>query len=698
MARSYPIQNSFNAGELSPRLVGRTDIEKYTAGAQTIKNLIVQAQGGLFHRSGTRFVQEVKDSSNKTRLVPFIVSTVQAYILEFSNNLIRFYKDEGVITSGGNPVELVTTYTTAEIPELMFSQTVDSLYICHVDHAFAKLTRTSDINWTLADVDFQDGPYIAKNLTTTTLTPSAVGPGAGITITASSTDGINDGVGFESTDEGRLIRLLHSGPPDAVGWAVITSRNSDVEVTVDVQRAFGGVGGTDEWWLGAFGDATYTGHPRAIAFHEQRMWLAANPGAAQTIYGSVISEFETFSPTDIDGSVLDDSGMSYTIAAEQANTINWMDSGRTLILGTSRGIWPVQATTTLEPITPTNIQIKRSDVAGAAEVAPVHVDDVSIYVSRTKRQLLSAGYVGEKDSFIAEDLTLLADHITESGIDEVAYAREPNSVVWCVRNDGVLVGLTNVTAQKVFAWHRHIIGGSFGTGDAVVESVAVVPAPDGDPSSVDRDNIPHDQVWLIVKRTINDETKRYVEFFEDDFADTDVLEDAFFVDSGLTYEGVAADTITGLDHLNGETVQILVNGAAHPDRTVFNGSITLAAEYTKVHVGRYPATELLPMNLEVQTRGGSSQGRLKRVPILVLRFDRTLGCEVATNPDLDEFTPVFFRSAGDPMDAPPPLFTGDKRVALETGWSREVLYKLQQAKPLPWNLAAAIPYVEVSGR
>jgi hypothetical protein len=280
----------------------------------------------------------------------------------------------------------------------------------------------------------------------------------------------------------------------------------------------------------------------------------------------------------------------------------------------------------------------------------------------------------------------------------VAYAREPNSVVWCVRNDGVLIGLTNVTEQRVFAWHRHIIGGSFGTGDAVVESVAVIPAPDGDPSDVGRTNIPHDQVWLIVKRTINDETKRYVEFIEDDFSDTDALEDAFYVDSGLTYNDVAAQTITGLDHLNGETVQILVNGAAHPDRTVFNGSITLTDTYTKVHIGLYKETELLPMNLELQTRSGSSQGRLKRVPILVLRFDRTLGCEVSNNADLDAFDPIFFRAAGDPMDAPPPIFTGDKRVILGTGWSREVLYKLRQAKPLPWNLVAAIPYVEVSGR
>jgi len=689
------MQNSFNAGELSPRLTGRTDISKYDSGALLMQNVIIQPQGGAKHRSGTRFVQEVKDSSIKTRLVPFIVSTVQAYILEFSNNLIRFYKDEGIISSGGSPVELVTTYTTAQIPELNFAQTVDALYICHESHPVAKITRTSDTAWAIADVDFQDGPYLAKNLTATTLDAAATS-GNGVIITASAVAGINGGDGFKSSDVGRLLRLKHGTGTDVVGWAEIVGFTDTTHVTVDIKENFAlGTGNpTDEWWLGAFGSASDLGYPRVLAFHEQRLWLGANPGAAQTVYGSVISLFETFSPTDLDGSVLDDSGIVYTIAADQANVIRWMDSTRTLILGTSGGIWPVQATTTLEPITPTNIQIKRSHVAGASTVRPIHIDDASVYVSATRRQVLAVGYEGDRDTFIAEDLTLLADHITQSGVDEIAYAREPHSVVWGVRTDGVLIGLTNIRDQDVFAWHRHPVGGS----DVVVESVAVIPSPTGDPSSTGRTNIPHDQVWLIVKRTIDGATKRYVEFIEDDFSDTDVLADAFYVDSGLTYNGVAASTISGLDHLEGETVQIIADGGAHPDRVVSGGSVTLDDTYTKVHIGLYSVAQIDTLNAEPRVQGGSSQGRLRRIPNVSLRFDRTLGCEVASSPDLDEWDPIFFRSAGDPMDAPPPLFTGDKRVAVESGWSREAKMKFRQPQPLPWNLVAAIPTVELSGR
>ena len=607
--------------------------------------------------------------------------------------------------------------------------------------------------------------------------------GLAVTFTASAIAGINDDAGFKSTDVGRLI-WLRAETANSAGWAEIVTFTSTTVVEVDIKAAWTGVTGetnTTEWRLGAFGTAADLGFPAVIAFHEQRLWLGANPGAAQTIYGSVVSLFETFSPADLtDGAILDDSGMVYTIAADEANVIRWMDSGRTLILGTSGGIWPVQATTRLEAITPTNIQVKRSVVAGASTVPPIHVDDISIYLSTTRRQVLGVGYEGDRDTYIADDLTLLADHISESGIDEIAYAREPYSVVWGVRNDGVLVGLTNVTEQSVFAWHRHVLGGSFGSGDAVVESVAVIPAPTGDPRSTGRTNIPHDQVWLIVKRTIGGLTKRYVEFMEDDFSDTDVVEDAFFVDSGLTYNSTATDTITGLSHLDGETVQVVADGGAHPDRVVASGQITLnASTYTKVHVGLYGFALVDSLNIEPEIRGGSSQGLLKRIPITTLRFDRTVGGEICSSPDdrpsdtftgdgtntglsltfrfsrqsdivvtrrviatgvettmvlttdytvtgggialgtvtpvdgatdfpstvkwiiqrsVPDYEPIFFRAVGDQMDVPPPLFTGDKRIALECGWSREGRWMFRQPQPLPCNLLAIIPQVEVSGR
>jgi hypothetical protein len=371
-----------------------------------------------------------------------------------------------------------------------------------------------------------------------------------------------------------------------------------------------------------------------------------------------------------------------------------------MLLGTSGALWSAQATSLLERVTPTNIVITRNSINGAASVQPTNVENLAVYVSATKRKIWSTGYDSADEVFKPAELTLLADHITESGIDAIVFAAEPQAVVWGVRGDGVLVGLTYIPDQKVFAWHRHILGGSFGDGDAVVESIAVIPSTEGDPSTVGRTNIAHDQVWLVVKRTINGSTVRYVEFMEDDFSDSDVLDDALFMDSGITAIDPATATISGLDHLKGETVQVLADGAVHPDRTVDgDGEITLKDTYTKVQIGLYANAVGQTLNLEVIHReGDGAQARRKRIPSVTFRLDRSLGGEVCSNAENTTFDPILFRASGDPMDAPPPLFTGDKRMLLECGWSTEAKIKFRQTQPLPWNLVALITPVEISNR
>ena len=701
MAKVHTIQNSFNSGEISPRMLGRTDIGKYLFGAETIQNFTVLAQGGIRRRLGTRFVKEVKASANFTRLVPFTFSDVQAYILEFSNNLIRFYRDEGNIESGGNPLELITTYTTAELPELQFTQSADVLYIAHKDHPPAKLSRTGHTAWTLANVTFIDGPYLNENATTTTLGFSALTVGAGRTVTASAVTGINGGSGFLTSDVGRHIHVQDT-VNTAAGWCEITGHTSTTVVTVTIYQAIA-ANNVATWRLSAFGSASDLLYPRTVAFNEQRLWWGANPGQPQTVYGSRVSLPDDFAPHDYTtGVVLDDSAIVYTIAADQVNVVHWIAPIRAMLLGTSGGIWPAQAATTLEAITPTSITIKRSSINGSAAIQPVNMEDVVLYVSSTKRKIWSVGYSGADDAYKPEDLTILADHITASDVDTLAYAPDPYSVAWCVRNDGVLIGVTYIRDQKVFAWHRHILGGSFGSGNAVVESIAVIPATSGDPSSVGKNNVLHDQVWMIVKRTINGSTVRYVEFMEDEFADVDDIEDAFFVDCGLTYNSSATDTITGLAHLEGETVQVLADGAVHPDRTVSGGSITLdASTYTKVQVGLYSTALMRTLTPEIKSENagaGTIQGRLKRVPQASFRFNRTLGAEISTNLAGTTFDKLQFRSGGDPMDAPPPLFTGDKVVPLDMGWDRTQQITIRQPQPLPFHLLSMTTVIQVSPR
>ena len=175
MADSSPILTNFTSGELSPRLNGRIDMDKYYNGASTISNFMVLMHGGLSKRPGTRHIAEIKTSSGSNsgaRLIPFTFSKTQAYILEFGHNYIRFFKDEGQIESGGSPYEIATTYTAAQLDELEFVQSADVLFIVHESHNPAKLSRTGHTAWTLTDVTFVDGPFNAPNLTSTTLTPS----------------------------------------------------------------------------------------------------------------------------------------------------------------------------------------------------------------------------------------------------------------------------------------------------------------------------------------------------------------------------------------------------------------------------------------------------------------------------------------------------------------------------------------------
>jgi hypothetical protein len=219
MARAAPIQTNFTAGELSPRLEGRVDLAKYHNGCRVLENMVIHVHGGASRRAGTRFVAEVKDSASPVRLVPFEFSTVQAYVLEFGDGYIRFFRDEGQIESApGVAYEIASPYGAAELFELAFAQSADVMYLVHPAHAPRRLSRTDHTSWTLEAVDFRDGPYGEVNTGEVTLAPSAA-TGAGITITASAAL-------FSSEDVGRLVRIANGSPKV---WAMPSSPRSSRE-------------------------------------------------------------------------------------------------------------------------------------------------------------------------------------------------------------------------------------------------------------------------------------------------------------------------------------------------------------------------------------------------------------------------------------------------------------------------------------
>jgi hypothetical protein len=387
------------------------------------------------------------------------------------------------------------------------------------------------------------------------------------------------------------------------------------------------------------------------------------------LWGSVVQDYENFTP-----GVDDAAAVKVTLLANEVNAIKWLEHGKVLLAGTVGGEWSIDSASTSEPITPTSIKAKRETTYGSANADPLTIAGSILFVQRAGRKLREHTYRFEVDGYVAPDLTLLADHISETGIEDLAYQQEPYSIVWVVRSDGMLLALTYDRSQEVVGWHRHPT-------DGMVESVTVIPGVD------------EDEVWISVKRTINGDTKRYVEYLKSFDWGLD-QEDCFFVDCGLTYDGVPATTITGLSHLEGRSVAILADGATHPLRTVSSGSITLAAAASVVHVGLNYTAILKTMRIDAGSAMGTAQGKKKRIHEIRARIYKTLGGKIGGS--LTKLENLYFRSSGDSMDVPLPLFTGDKVITNPQGWNTEGQVVIVQADPLPITVLAVMAEVSTS--
>ncbi len=763
MALIHHIQGSFNSGELSPYLLGRVDIPKYAAGAKQILNWIVRPDGSLVRRPGTRFVREEMDSAVKGRVIPFVYSTEQAYIIELGDQVARFYKDEAIILSGGTPYEIALPYLEAEIYDLHFTQSANELYFAHENHHPRTLTRTGHTSWTSALLDLQDGPYLKARM----LTPTEKVAGFG-NLLPSTTSGTNKSVatsadpGFTTArDVGRVLRMLDPVSKTDWGSCRIVSVDSNVEIHVDWLEDYQGpIADTwcNSWRLGAW----YTGnYPRTTDFHQQRLGFASTPAEPERIDLSETDDYVRFAPSDLDSTVTDANGLTYKIAgARDVQAIQWIFPVRHMLVGTTNGLWPVLAASVDEAVTPTNIHIARSARVGASRAQPVGSATGVIYASHSRKKLMYAAYDIALEGYAPEDLTLLASHITGTGITDIAHALEPFGVVWTVRDDGALPALTLERQQEVWGWHRHVLGGSFGAGAAVVESIATIPSPNWD----------HDQLWLTVKRTINGATVRYVGFLEEEFGDERDIESAFFVDCGLSHDnpititgatqadpvvvtapahGLAdgnsvrithvagmtqlngksytvanktTDTlelsgvdgtgyseyvsggevrlkvsvISGLGHLEGETVAVLGDGAVQPSKVVSSGQITLGSPASEVHVGLGYLSDFETLPLGLQDEKGTMQGRKKKPTHADLRLHRTLGLQVGDSASDLEAIP--FRTPEDPMDAPPPPFTGLYTQTLHHGHDEDAILYFRKDDPLPAAIISVTPTVGVSKR
>ena len=665
MADSSPIFTNFTSGELSPRLNGRIDMDKYYNGASTISNFVVLMHGGLTKRPGTRFIREIKTSSGSNsgaRLVPFVFSKTQAYVLEFGHNYIRFYKDEGIIVSSGTtPYEIATTYTAAQLDELEFVQSADILYIVHGSHEPAKLSRTGHTAWTLTDVDFKDGPYNAVNGTSTTFSSSATT--GSVTITASSSV-------FTANDVGRWIRMK---APDKWGAAEITGYTSGTQVTASVHADFpieNASTTTKDWRLGAFYIGNY---PTKATFYEERLIYANTDSHPNTVWGSVSGDFDTFSPSGADATIADSDGLNFTLSSDQVNQITGMYGGKYLHLFTKNGTFNMSSGSATQGLSPTTVQEINETNDGAADKKVIPASKSTLYIGKNKKRLREFAYNIDYDSYTSPDMTVLSEHLGFGNFEEAYFANYPNNVVWVRRGDGKLLGFTYYRNQDVTAWHQHTIAGT----NAKVKSIATIPGV----------NDAYDTVYMIVERTINSATKQYVEFLEEEYREADghTKDDAFFLDSGLSYSGGSTTSISGLDHLEGETVTVLNNGAVESTKTVSSGAITLTNATTKCHVGLAYDAELESVNVEPKSQYGTTQGKRGRIDNCIFRVFETVGLKAGPTSTSVDVVP--FRTTTSTMSATTPK-TGDYTFLMPASYTTENKLYVKSDTPHPCTISA----------
>lgn len=871
MPRGTPYVSNFTAGELSPLLAGRVDLDRYHNGAAKLENMVPLPWGPATRRPGLRFIAETKVSAELSRLVEFEFSTVQAYMLLAGASYLWFFRDQGrlevaatdaAITNGtfdagitdwddrssgtggishdatnqrlnldaagagneasaeqdvattdtgqehvlrfdvigaagdaitfqvgststgseilapveltvghhsiaftpsaspfyvqftcglaktvqidnvalvdGAPLELGSPYAAADLARIKYTQSRDELYLFHPAYPSRKLQRRGDTTWSLIEIDWIDGPYLDENADAAkTLAPSAT-TGNGITITAAGH------APFTPDDIGRSVTIKHGS---TWGWARIVGYTSATVVVADVKRAFGAATAQAAWRLGLYSAAN--GYPACGTFHEQRLWLAGATMYPDRSDASASGNFETFTP-----GTNDDDPIAVTISSDQVNAILWLVSHDRLFAGTTGAPFRLGLDQANAPITPSNINDKRQGRQGAADLRPVPVDEAVIFVHKAGRKVRELTYRIDRDRFVAPDLTILAEHVTRTGIVDICYQQEPWSVVWMARADGVLIGMTYQRDENVVACHRH----PFPNG-AACEAVASIPAAG------------RDELWTIVRRTIGGVTRRYVELMTPELDGAAPQETAFYVDSGLTLDNTIAATLTpgattgagvtftagagvfvagdvgreikyryqevdadegvfitaravivgytsatvvtadilidfpdtsaiaagawrmtvtsvsGLDHLEGETVQALVDGATHPDKVVSAGAIALeGAGGATVHVGLGYASKVKTMPLEGGARLGPSRGKQGMISSVGLIFDRSL--EALYGRTGDQLFPLPSRTTEDAMDTAIPLFTGTVAVTFPGSHDGERSVVVEQDVPLPLTLVA----------
>jgi len=529
-----------------------------------------------------------------------------------------------------DPYTIVTDYQEGDLPFLKYFQSYDTMYIFHPDHAWRKLTRTGHAAWSLDVIDFTNGPWLEEK-TDIVFTPTAVSGDIDIT---SDADFFLDG------HVDALLRLHNSGE---WGYVKITAVDDAQTAEATVINTLGSTANSTIYQEGAW--STVRGFPSAGSFNEESLVTAANDNQPQTVWASQKGDFENFEAGSDDADAF-----IYTIPA--SNRILWLGVLRELVLGTGDGCYKMTGGMD-DYISPTNVRVRPGMAIGAMNLGPIPVNNSLLYWQKGGRKLRELTYDPNSfdEGYVAPDLSLLADHITLGGVKYSAWQQEPNAVLWTVRADGVLLAMSYMRPEEIVGWGRHITDGE-------IESVAVIPDP------TDTFN----EVWVSVKRTVDGDVHRYIEYMDPDM----------MVDSGLTYSGAPTALVTGLGHLEGKTVDIVADGVVYTQAVVVSAEMAIDPVAGEIQIGLPYTSKLITMKPTVPAKNGTTAGLPKKWADVKVAVHETAGLKI--NDEVIDFRAFSDVGLGEAI----PLYTGDVRVS-QLGWG-EGRITIEHSDPLPCTI------------
>ena len=647
MPRFVEFTTNFATGELDPLLRARVDLAAYNNALAKATNVLIQPQGGLRRRPGTKHIFELPNSStpsaaNGVRLVSFQFSVSDSYMLCFTHNRMHVIKNGVVqanINGTGNSY-LTTTIASDIVDDMCWVQSADTLIVVHPDLQPVRITRTSDTAWTATTITFDGIPKYAYTQTITnpaaTLTPSAVS--GNVTLTAGSAvfsaGNVNQYINVTTQGRARIVEYVSTTVVKAIteypffDTAAVASGGWELES-----------GYVDVW-------SSTKGWPRTVSFHEGRLYFGGSKSRPSTIWGSKIGLFFDFVPTES----LDDDAVEATLDTNDLNVITDIISSRDFQVFTTGGEFYIPQTGT-DPVTPLTFTFKNVSRNGIKPGTRVQsVESGSIYIQRQGKSLNEFIFSDTQLTYITQRISLLSGHLLKGpqrvALRKASSTEEADLLLMTNTDDGSMGVFSIMRSQQVTSPSEFTTDGLFI--DVGVDINAI---------------------YVVTKRTFNSVDRYFIELFGYEY-----FTDCAFV-------GGAAASASSLPHV-AKALNVITDGSPQSNETVSGGgSVTFdRASATSYEVGLPITVYVKTMPAEVKLQTGSRVSFKKRIVEISAIVNETQNLIINNQP-------VAFRLFDNPLlDDPVPEFTGIKRVNGVLGYSREQSIELSQDLPLKMNL------------